>query len=169
MTLKRNKRLISFRLGVWVLSVSTLACRPSPVDPDNEFRTLMTTVADAWSSQDTSSALECFTPDAVYTQPPDQQLYRGAIELARLFDAIEPGTRMAFHHLALDPSRQMGFGEFTFGRPDADSAVHGVVVVTLEDGRIATWREYFESGPASFDAFVAIEDKDWKWTAEDLR
>ena len=169
MRLLGSDRLASYALAVALMGCASIGCQPRRTDPHQAFRTLMTTLADAWSSQDTSRALECFTTDAVYTQPPDQQLYRGASELARLFDAIEPGTRMAFHHLALDPSRQIGFGEFTFGRPDADSAVHGVVVVTLEGGRIATWREYFESGPASFDAFVAIEDKDWKWTAEDLR
>lgn len=43
------------------------------------------------------------------------------------------------------------------------------VRVALSEGRIASWREYFESGPASFDELLAVEDKDWEWTADSLR
>jgi ketosteroid isomerase-like protein len=129
----------------------------------------MTTLADAWSRQDTQLALDCFTADAVYMQPPDLQLYRGRAELEKLFAALRPGTSMQFHNLAFDPAGQVGFGEFSFGRAGAPTADHGVVVVTLRDGRIASWREYFQQGPASFAEFVAIEGKRWKWTGETLR
>lgn len=134
-----------------------------------EFERLMTTLAAAWSEQDTKRALSCFTPDALYMQPPDQQLYRGEGELEKLFSALRPGTVMRFHNLAFNAKTQTGFGEFSFGRSDAAKVDHGVVVVTLRSGRIASWREYFEEGPASFSEFVAVEGKTWKWTAKDLR
>lgn len=133
------------------------------------FETLMTRLADAWSKQDTRRALACFTGDALYMQPPDLQLYRGAAELEKLFRGIQSGTVMAFHRLAFDPRTQIGFGEFSFGKPTAAKADHGVVVITVRDGRIAVWREYFQQGPAAFSDFVAVEGKTWKWTGDDLK
>lgn len=133
------------------------------------FETLMARLARAWSAQDTTAALDCFTADAVYMQPPDLQLYRGRDELAKLFGALPPGTFMTFQHLAFDADARVGFGEFSFGRTGSAKADHGVVVVTLRDGRIASWREYFQEGPASFSDFVGVEGKTWKFTVKDLR
>lgn len=115
-----------------------------------DFERLMATLAGAWSQQDTELALGCFTEDAIYMQPPDQQLYRGRGELETLFRLLRPGTFMAFHNLAFNVAAQVGFGEFSFGRAGAAKADHGVVVVTLRGGRIASWREYFEEGPPVF-------------------
>lgn len=98
----------------------------------------MTTLARAWTKQDTALALGCFTEDALYMQPPDRQLYRGRKDLEKLFAALKPGTLMTFHDLAFDPRSQVGFGEFTFGTSGATTADHGVTVVTLREGRIAT-------------------------------
>lgn len=133
------------------------------------FEGLLQSLATAWSHQDTSASLACFTEDAVYMQPPDQQLYRGTAELRLLFQGLKPGTFMRFHSLALNPESQTGFAEFSFGHSDSTRAVHGIVRVALSGGRISSWREYFESGPASFDEFVAIEGKTWKWTGDSLQ
>lgn len=133
-----------------------------------DFDGLMRELAAAWEVQDTPRALACFTSDATYMQPPDQQLYRGTRELEKLFDGLQPSTFMALHEVAFDQRRQVGFAEFSFGRTGSGSAVHGVVVVRLRDGRIASWREYFESGPEAFSDFVAEEGKQWKWTGQDL-
>ena len=133
------------------------------------FGSVMATLADAWSTQDSRRALGCFTQDALYMQPPDLQLYRGRDELERLFRGLRPGTFMKFHHLAFDPKAQVGFGEFSFGRAGDAKADHGVVVVTLRGDRIAVWREYFQEGPSSFADFVGVEGKTWKWTGKDLK
>jgi ketosteroid isomerase-like protein len=113
--------------------------------------------------------LDCFTPEAVYMQAPDLQLYRGTAELEKLFAALRPGTFMTFHSLAFDETTQVGFGEFSFGRSGAATADHGVVVATVRDGRIAHWREYFQEGPGAFADFVRVEGKSWKWTSKDLK
>jgi hypothetical protein len=133
-----------------------------------EFEGVMARLAAAWSTQDTQLALGCFAADAVYMQPPDLQLYRGRAELEKLFGALRPGTFMRFHNLAFNATAQVGFGEFSFGRSGAARADHGVVVVTLREGRIALWREYFQEGPGSFNDFVSVEGKQWKWTGQDL-
>jgi ketosteroid isomerase-like protein len=134
-----------------------------------DFDKVMSALAEAWSKRDTSAALACFTADAVYMQPPDLQLYRGTAELEKLFRGIRPGTVMQFHALAFDAGRQSGFGEFSFGRQGAAKADHGVVVVQLRDGRIASWREYFQEGPGSFADFIRIDGKTWKWTGRELQ
>jgi hypothetical protein len=156
-----------------LLLALVLQAHSAPASPREatvaEFERVMGSLAAAWSSQDTRRALECFTSDAVYMQPPDLQLYRGSAELGKLFDGLRPGTFMQFHTLAFDARTQVGFGEFSFGRSGAAAADHGVVVVTLRSGRIALWREYVQEGPASFPDFVREEGKTWKWRAKDLR
>ena len=129
---------------------------------------LMKRLATAWSAQDTELALSCFTEDVVYMQPPDQQLYIGHGDLRALFGGLKPGTFMTFHHLAFDRRTQVGLGEFSFGREGRATAVHGVVVVRVRDGRIASWREYFIEGPAAFADFIATEGKTWRWTGQTL-
>jgi ketosteroid isomerase-like protein len=128
-----------------------------------EFRELLERLAHAWSTQDTELGLECFAEDAVYTEPPDVQLYVGHEQLRPYFAALTPDTRMAFHTIAFDEGAQRGFGEYTFGSGRGGVADHGVAVIEIERGRIATWREYQRKGPASFDDFVATEGKTWQW------
>lgn len=151
-------------LAIWMAQGAT----PSPAGTSADgFREVMTRLARAWSTQDTALGLSCFTADAVYMQPPDLQLYRGAEELRKVFGALKPGTFMEFHHLAFDAATQVGLGEFSFGETGAPRADHGVAVVRFRDGRIASWREYFQPGPSRFEEFVAVEGKTWKWTGRD--
>ena len=132
------------------------------------FKTLLNDLATAWGNQHTRAALACFHREATYMQPPDQQYYHGHDELARLLNGLKPGTEMIFHHISFDLLTQTGMGEFTFSTNGADSAVHGVVVITIKDGLIGTWREYFASGPADFERFCAVEGKDWRWHGGNL-
>ena len=153
-----------------------LSCHPAPVPTpvastgldEAGFTTLMKRLAEAWSMQDTEQGLSCFAEDAIYMQPPEEQLYRGHGDLRKLFAAVKPGTRMELHGLAFDERAQVGFGKFTFGRVGEAKADHGAVVVELRDGRIGVWREYFKEGPARFSDFIAVEGKKWKWTGAKL-
>ena len=128
-----------------------------------EFRELMERLAHAWSTQDTELGLSCFTEDALYTEPPDIQLYRGHEQLRPYFDALTPEIFMRFNTIAFDEEAQRGLGEFSFGSEGQENANHGVAVVEIADGRIATWREYQRTGPASFADFTAVEGKEWEW------
>jgi ketosteroid isomerase-like protein len=156
-----------------------------------QFAALMQRLAEAWSDQNAAAALACFTPDAIYMEPPDIQLYQGHAQLqpyfgaltpdaiymeppdiqlyqghAQLqpyFGALKPGTFMVWHHLAFDPATQVGLGEFSFGMTGRPTATHGVAVVDMRDGRIAFWREYHRRGPAAFDTFLACNGKSWQW------
>jgi ketosteroid isomerase-like protein len=127
------------------------------------FRHLMMQLADGWSRQDTELALDCFTPDAVYMEPPNLQLFVGYEQLRPYFAALQPGTYMQFHSLWFDETAQTGVGEFSFGRAERPTADHGIAVVQLQDGKIAFWHEYQRKGPADFAQFLAVAGKQWEW------
>lgn len=129
----------------------------------DEFKILMDTLAYAWTNQHTELALTCFTQDAIYMQPPDEQLFKGKEQLRPFFGALKKGTEMRFHYLWFDPKSQSGAGEFTFGNSQSKSAVTGVTVVKLEKGKIKNWREYFIKGPMDFKEFSSPDKKNWKW------
>ena len=114
----------------------------------------MNTLAEAWNAGDSRRAADCFTVDAVYTEPPEKQLYRGHEALYRFFGGAEgrPGQMtMHWHHLAFDEQTSIGFGEFTF---TYGSTVHGITIVRLRGGKIAHWREYWYESALPWDQFI---------------
>lgn len=119
-----------------------------------EFRRLLQRVADAWNAGDARRAAECFAEDAVYSEPPDRQLYRGRAELFEFFGGHErpdPAMQMTWHHLLFDEDAQIGAGEYTF---QAQNRYHGAVLVRIEEGVIANWREYQYRSELEWDEFV---------------
>jgi len=156
-----------------LLSLSVLAnpdesdTRPEPVSR-TEFVALMSRVSEAWTSRDTERALSAFADDALYTEPPDLQIYRGKPELRIFFDRIAPGATMIWHNLWYEPGTGFGAGEYSFRNGGRTTAVHGVAVVRIEDGRIAVWREYQRRGNIDFEEFHDPDDKDWQTTVDDL-
>jgi ketosteroid isomerase-like protein len=130
---------------------------------DKEFTTLLNQLADAWTNQNTDLAVACFTQDAIYMQPPEEQFYEGHKQLRPFFAALKKGTVMKFHNLWFDKEKQMGAGEFTFGNSESKNGVTGVAIVTIRNGKIRTWREYFIRGPIDF---ISTDNKNWKWTIE---
>jgi ketosteroid isomerase-like protein len=128
-----------------------------------EFKALMEQLAHAWSEQDSDAGLSCFTEDALYMEPPDIQLFLGHGHLRPYFAALTPGTHMRFHNLWFDEATQVGAGEYTFGHEGRPTAIHGVTIVEIQDGRIAFWREYQREGPSPFEEFIRAEGKDWQW------
>lgn len=119
-----------------------------------EFRALLQRLADGWNENDARKAAECFTEDAVYTEPPDKQEYRGRPRLYEFFGGDEgrkEPMQMTWRHVAFDAERQIGMGEFTF---EYGSKAHGVAVIRVRDGRIANWREYYYESDLSWEAFM---------------
>jgi hypothetical protein len=152
------------------LALVVLACAPAR-EPDGqatplgtaEFRTLLEELARAWETQNPAAAVDLFTPDATYLQPPDVQFFVGHSQLRSYFGAVAAGTRMEWHSVWFDSVSQLGAGEFSFGVAERANATHGVAIVQLRDGRIASWHEYLQTGPASRADFLGPEGKDWKW------
>jgi hypothetical protein len=121
----------------------------------SEFEGLLQRLANAWNSGNTRAAADCFSEDAVYVEPPQKQVYRGRQALYRFFggEAGRPGAMdMTWRNVVFDAGKQRGMGEFTFRY---GTQVHGVAVISVRDGLIAQWREYWYASEQPFDEFVA--------------
>ena len=108
----------------------------------SEFERLMQTVADGWNEGNARKAVDCFSINAIYSEPPEKQLYRGRDGLYEFFggnDDTDIPMKMTWHHLAFNEQQQIGFGEYTF---EMHGRYHGIVVVKTEAGLIKHWREY---------------------------
>ena len=140
----------------WSLAFALTAAAPPPSGrlTAAEFQVLMRTVSDGWNAGDARKAADCFTQDAVYSEPPRKQFYRGRAALYEFFGGgtkPDPPMRMTWHHLVFDEATQVGSGEYTF---QMNKRYHGVVMVRVQDGRIANWREYQYESPLSFEEFA---------------
>jgi hypothetical protein len=119
------------------------------------FRALMEQVAAGWREGNAAKAVECFTEDALYEEPPKKQFHSGRADLFEFFGGekgSEKPMHMTWHHLVFDPITQVGAGAYTFR---LNRQYHGVVMVKLREGRIARWREYQTESSLSFDEFSA--------------
>jgi SnoaL-like domain len=69
-----------------------------------EFERLMQLVAEGWNKGDARKAADCFTENAIYSEPPDKQLYKGRAELFKFFGGNEgrkSAMKMTWHHLVV--------------------------------------------------------------------
>lgn len=151
---RKGRTTLAIGLSLGLLLASCAAEPRGGGSSAAQFRTVLNDLAEAWNQGDARRAADCFTADAVYTEPPDKQVYRGREELFRFFGGAQGRAgqmAMQWHHLAFDEETQIGFGEFTF---TYGSTVHGVAVVRLRDGRIANWREYWYESALPWDRFI---------------
>lgn len=119
-----------------------------------EFETLMQTVAEGWNEGNARKAADCFTEQAIYTEPPDKQIYKGRDALFKFFGGDEgrkEQMKMTWHHLVFDEKRQVGAGEFTF---EYGGKVHGMVIVKVSNGKISNWREYWYESALDWEPFT---------------
>jgi hypothetical protein len=119
-----------------------------------EFRRLMTTVALGWNEGNARKAADCFADDAVYSEPPRKQFYKGRAALFEFFGGgikPEPPMKMVWHHLVFDEATQVGAGEYTF---EMNNRYHGVVMVKVRNRRISHWREYQYQSTLPWSEFV---------------
>jgi ketosteroid isomerase-like protein len=121
-----------------------------------EFKDLLETIAAAWGRGDARAAADCFAADAVYSEPPDRQLFRGRAELHDFFGGNQtppPRMEMTWHHIVFDEERLVGAGEYTFqGR----NRYHGAVLIRIVNGKIANWREYQYRSDLDWDEFTGV-------------
>lgn len=123
-----------------------------------QFNTLMRTVAAGWNEGNAKKAADCYTEDALYTEPPDKQVYAGREALYEFFGGgkrPEPPMKMTWRHLAFDEESQIGFGEYTF---QMNNRYHGIVIVKIKGGKISNWREYQYKSDLDWKEFVKKND-----------
>jgi hypothetical protein len=125
---------------------------------DAQFKNLMRTVASGWNEGNAKKAADCYTEDALYTEPPDKQVYAGRKALYEFFGGDQkpdPPMKMTWHHLAFDEESQTGFGEYTF---QMNNRYHGIVVIKIRSGKISNWREYQYKSDLEWSEFVKKND-----------
>jgi hypothetical protein len=119
-----------------------------------EFRSLMQTIADGWNEGNARKSANCFAEDAIYTEPPNKQFYRGRESLYEFFGGGEepaPSMSMTWHHLLFDEQEQIGVGEYTY---QGMNRYHGLVIVKVTSGRVSNWREYQYKSDLKWDEFI---------------
>ncbi|MBM3286123.1 MAG: hypothetical protein FJY88_02060 [Candidatus Eisenbacteria bacterium] len=113
----------------------------------DEFRDLLSELAEAWRDKRYVDAVKLFTPDVRYIDPIRYSL-SGSEALLAFFQSDEGYPQVTtWHHILFDEAAQIGAAEYSFR---GTHLYHGVVLVTLERDRIACWREYQH-----------VSDRDW--------
>ncbi len=132
-----------------------------------EFKELMQTVAKGWNTKNAAMAVDCFTQDAIYIEPPDKQFFKGKDELYQYFVG-DTGIdmRLIWRNLFFDEANQTGVGEYTFEMNGISH--HGVSIVELQDRKIRLWREYDIVTNLSYEEFLKTEGKKFMFTIKDL-
>jgi hypothetical protein len=144
-------------LGVQTTSQFTMHfySRGTPVKINTqEFTKLLKRIAEAWNEGDPKKAADCYTEDAIYTEPPANQVYVGRKALYEFFGGDKkpaPRMKMGWHHLAFDEGEQVGFGEYTF---EGKNRYHGIVIVKIKEGKVSNWREYQYNSSLEWRDFV---------------
>lgn len=133
-----------------------------------QYIALMQTVADGWNTKNAKQAVECFTDDAIYIEPPDKQFFKGKKELYEYFGG-DTGfdMKLTWHHLFFNEDEQIGSGEYTFEMNE--TIHHGVAVIEIKNEKISLWREYDTVGKLSYDNFLKTSGKTFVFTITDLR
>ena len=117
------------------------------------FRSLMESVAAGWNAGDARKAANCFTEEPPI-QPPDRQLYAGRAALYEFFGGAakpEPPMRMK---LAPPRLRRRVAGRLRGYTFQMNRRYHGIVVVRIRGGKIASWREYQYESPLDWKQFI---------------
>jgi SnoaL-like domain len=129
---------------------------------EKSFTEIAKNIAKGWNLGDAAFASQYFDTDAVYEEPPKNQLYKGRQEIFEFFggeSGFDIPMKMEWHNLAFNEEKQIGFGEYTFAM---NSQYHGVVIMKFEHGKIVRWREYQYKSPLSWDDFA--EESKFKTT-----
>lgn len=141
-------------LILMIVVCAACAQRASDKLSASEFEKLMQTVAEGWTEGDARKAADCFTEQAIYTEPPDKQIYKGRDALFKFFGGDEgrkEQMKMTWHHLVFDEKRQVGAGEFTF---EYGGKVHGMVIIKVTNKKISNWREYWYESALDWEQFT---------------
>jgi len=126
-----------------------LANPPRRLLTENEFRGLLNDLADAWHKRDYRRAADAFAEDVHYGDPTRYSL-QGRDALRGFFeDDDDRDQHVDWHHVVFDPARQVGAVEYTY---EGTHRYHGTVMLKLERGLIARWREYQH----------VVDDKTWE-------
>ena len=144
------------RLTIFFPLIFLMKCSSGNVEVIDEkyFTEVATNIAKGWNEGNAALAAQYFADSSVYEEPPGKQLYKGRKEIFEFFggeDGFDKPMKMAWHNLAFNEEKQIGFGEYTFAM---NNQYHGIVIMKFENGKIVKWREYQYKSNLSWDEFV---------------
>jgi len=145
-----------FVVVVATVVVSCESADEETLDGLHTFETLLDQVETGWNSNNAGLAASAFAIDAVYSEPPDKQLYVGRNAIFEFFggvDGRDSWMRMTWHNKTFNQRTSIGAGEFTFEWPGGQ--VHGMVSIKVEGDLISHWREYYYDSDLSWEEFTA--------------
>lgn len=125
---------------LFMLCACEQTCRPELTE--EEFLGVLTAVAQSWEEGDARKAVQFFSDNAIYEEPPKRQLYRGKKEIFEFFGGekgFNKPMKMEWHKISFNEDEQTGFGEYTFS---TNNPYHGIVVMKFLNKKIIEWREY---------------------------
>lgn len=118
----------------------------------SEIQDVLQSLAGAWSRRDYATAADFFAADVRYGDP-TRYSFNGRVEIRAFFEDDEGYDQSTvWHTIIFDEEQQMGAVEYTY---EGTHRYHGTVLVKIEDGKIARWREYQHIDPREWEDFVA--------------
>jgi SnoaL-like protein len=116
------------------------------------FTSLLQTLGQAWTDRDYDKAIGFFANDVHYGDPLRYSLNSRA-DLLRFFQA-DGGyeQRTDWHTVLFDQDRQIGAAEYSY---QGTHLYHGVVLIKVENDKIARWREYQHISDEPWEEFTA--------------
>jgi hypothetical protein len=121
---------------------------------EKEFLEIVNTIEKGWNEGNAKLAVQFFSDDAVYEEPPKKQFYHGKNEIYNFFGGekgYELPMKMKWHNLSFNEKEQIGFGEYTFSM---NNQYHGIVAIKFEHKKILRWREYQYKSDLSWKEFT---------------
>lgn len=115
------------------------------------FTSMLQVLAQAWTDRDYEKAIGFFADDVHYGDPLRYN-FENRSDLLRFFQDDEGyEQRTDWHNVVFDEDRQLGAAEYSY---QGTHLYHGIVLVKLENDKIARWREYQHISEEPWERFT---------------
>jgi hypothetical protein len=116
------------------------------------FASMLQTLGQAWTDRDYQQAINFFAVDVHYGDPL-RYSFKNRTDLLRFFE--DDGgfeQRTDWHYVVFDEDRQLGAAEYSY---QGTHLYHGIVLIKVENDKIARWREYQHIADEPWEEFTA--------------
>lgn len=116
-----------------------------------EFRELLERMAAGWNSGDAAMVADCFAERVSYGDPL-RYSFNSREELLPFFEPPQGRSQsVVWHRVLFDEVEQTGAAEYTY---EGHRRYHGAVIATVEEGKVAHWREWQHTSDLEWETFV---------------
>lgn len=116
----------------------------------NEFKIMLDLMAKAWTNRNYEVVAAHFAEELFYSDSINYSFYN-RLDLLNFFkDDDGYPQNCIFHNAVFDEKNQKGAAEYTY---EGSFCYHGTVWITIQNEKIAEWREYQQISEKSWDDF----------------